>query len=129
MKQTIAKLLIGASAIALWVIGSTFAAGTLGGAQQGAAGLTVAGADNLQGSDNLINSIKSFINYVIGFLGFIALVILLYGGFQMVTAAGDEGKYKEGFKILRQAAIGLVFIWVAALMVQLIFWIIGVVGG
>jgi hypothetical protein len=111
MKQTIAKLLIGASAIALGVIGgSTIAAGTLGGAQQGAGGLTVAGADNLQGSDNLINSIKSFINYVIGFLGFIALVILLYGGFQMVTAAGDEGKYKEGFKILRQAAIGLVFI-------------------
>lgn len=128
MKKTIAKLLIGASAIALGV-GATFAAGTLGGAQKGAAGIPIAGAENLTWAESLIDSIKSFITYVTGFLGSIALVILLYGGFQMVTAAGDEKKYGAGFQILKQAAIGLVFIGLAALMVQLIFWIIGVVGG
>ncbi|MEI7558636.1 MAG: hypothetical protein WCJ45_07785 [bacterium] len=53
---------------------------------------------------------KSFINWMLGMLALIALVILLRGGFQMVTAAGDDAKYKKGFKILQQAAIGLVFI-------------------
>lgn len=42
----------------------------------------------------------------------------------MVTAAGDEGKHKKGFIILKQAGMGLIFIGLAALFVQLIFWFI-----
>ena len=57
-------------------------------------------------------------------LSLIALVVLLWGGFQMVTAAGDEGKHKKGFTILKQAAIGLIFIGLSWLFVSLIFWII-----
>jgi hypothetical protein len=49
--------------------------------------------------------VKSFINWLLGLLSLISLVILLYGGFNMVTAAGDDGKYKKGFKILQQAAV------------------------
>ena len=92
------------------------------------AGLNVQGSDTLTGSDSLITSVKTFINWVLGLLATIALCILLYGGFQMVTAAGDETKYKSGFKILRQAAIGLIFIGLSALFIQLIFYILGVVG-
>jgi hypothetical protein len=29
--------------------------------------------------------------------------MLLFGGFKMVTAAGDEEKYKDGFKVIKQA--------------------------
>jgi hypothetical protein len=43
----------------------------------------------------------------------------------MVTAAGDEAKYKKGFKILQQAAIGLIFIGASWLIISLIFYIIG----
>ena len=43
----------------------------------------------------------------------------------MVTAAGDDGKYKKGMGILKQAAIGLVIIGVAWMFVSLIFWLIG----
>jgi hypothetical protein len=46
----------------------------------------------------------------------------------MVTAAGDETKYKKGFKILQQAAIGLVFIWVSWLVVSVIFWLLTTIG-
>ena len=42
----------------------------------------------------------------------------------MVTAAGDDGKYKKGMGILKQAAIGLVMIGVSWLFVSLIFWMI-----
>jgi hypothetical protein len=60
-------------------------------------------------------------------LALVALVILIWGGFQMVTAAGDDAKYKKGFKILEQAGIGLVFIGVSWLVVSVIFWLIGLV--
>ncbi len=87
----------------------------------------VSGTGTAQGG-KLIDVIKSFINWMLGILALIALVILLWGGFQMVTAAGDDGKYKKGFKILQQAAIGLVFIGVSWLIVSVIFWLLGVIG-
>lgn len=87
----------------------------------------VSGTGTAQGG-KLIDVIKSFINWMLGILALIALVILLWWGFQMVTAAGDDTKYKKGFKILQQAAIGLVFIGVSWLVVSLIFWLLGVVG-
>ncbi|MFA7298321.1 MAG: hypothetical protein WC010_01625 [Candidatus Absconditabacterales bacterium] len=80
-------------------------------------------------NDSLINVIKNFINWALGMLALIALVVLLWGGFQMVTAAGDETKYKKGFKILQQAAVGLVFIGVSWLVVSVIFWLLATVIG
>ncbi|MEI7558637.1 MAG: hypothetical protein WCJ45_07790 [bacterium] len=76
----------------------------------------------------MITVIKNFINRMLGMLSLIALVILLRGGFQMVTAAGDEAKYKKGFKLLSQAAVGLVFIAVSRLVVSVIFRLLGEIG-
>ena len=73
----------------------------------------------------LIDTIKSFINWMLWLLSLIALVVVLYGGFKMVTAAGDEAKYKEGFKVLKQAGVWLAVIWLAWFVVSIIFWIIG----
>jgi len=93
-----------------------------------ASNVQIAGiADWQMKGDKLIDVIKSFINWMLGMLALIALVILIWGGFQMVTAAGDDAKYKKGFKILQQAAVGLVFIGVSWLMVSVIFWLLGVV--
>lgn len=75
-------------------------------------------------NDSLIVIVKSFINRVIALLGLIALIVLLYGGFQMVTAAWDDAKYKKWFKILQQAAMWLVFIGLSRLFVSVIFWLV-----
>ncbi len=90
-------------------------------------GIGINGTGTLQGG-KLIDVIKSFINWMLGILALIALCILLRGGFQMVTAAGDDAKYKKGFKILQQAGIGLVFIGVSWLVVSVIFRLLGVIG-
>ncbi len=74
---------------------------------------------------SLIDTIKSFINWMLGLLSLIALVVVLYGWFKMVTVAGDEAKYKEGFKVLKQAGIGLAVIGLSWFIVSIIFWIIG----
>ena len=87
-------------------------------------GMWVGGHTDTQGS-KLIDSIKSFINWTLGMLATIALVICLWAGFLMVTAAGDENKMKKGQTILKQAAIGLVIIGLAWLIVSVIFWLIG----
>jgi hypothetical protein len=61
---------------------------------------------------------------MLGMLATIALVICLYAGFLMVTAAGDDAKYKKGMGILKQAGIGLAIIGLAWLIVSLIFRLI-----
>lgn len=109
--------------LAEWTPAVTSSFGDVG----NAGNIGVAGAGVDQGW-KLIDVIKSFINWMLGMLALIALVILIWGGFQMVTAAGDETKYKKGFKILQQAAIGLVFIWVSWLVVSVIFWLLTTIG-
>ena len=81
-----------------------------------------------QGS-SLVGIIKNFINWTLGMLSLIALVMLLFGWFKMVTAAGDETKYKDGFKILQQAAVWLAIIWLSWFIVSIIFWVINSAGG
>lgn len=63
-------------------------------------------------------------NWVLGILAFIALILLLYGGFMMVTAAGDSGQYEKGGKYLKSAIIGLAIIGLARFIASLIFWLI-----
>ncbi len=71
------------------------------------------------------NIIQTAINWVLGALAMIVLVLLLWWGFQMITAAGDEEKYGAGFTILKQAALGLVFIGLSRFIVSMIFFLIG----
>ena len=84
----------------------------------------VGGTSSSTGDAKLIDVIKSFINWTLWMLALITLVILLWGGFQMVTAAGDDAKYKKWFTILKQAGMWLAFIALSWLVVSLIFFVI-----
>ncbi len=53
------------------------------------------------------------INTALGFLGLIAVVIVLYGGFMWMTAAGNEERISKAKQILTAGVIGLVIIAMA----------------
>ena len=89
----------------------------------------VAGSDQLR-KDNLIKTIRTAINWVLGILSMIALVLCLWGGFKMMTSGGDSKKYEDWLNILKCAAIGLAIIAASWLIVSLIFFVInGSIGG
>ncbi|MDP3043668.1 MAG: hypothetical protein Q8N21_04685 [bacterium] len=50
------------------------------------------------------------INVMLGFLGIIAVVIVLLGGFKWMTAAGSEDKVAEAKKLMAAGVIGLVIV-------------------
>lgn len=50
------------------------------------------------------------INIILGFLGIIAVVIILMGGFKWMTAGGNEDKVGEAKKLITAGIIGLVII-------------------
>lgn len=72
----------------------------------------------------LISTIKTFVNWILWMLSLIALVLCLWGWFQMLTAGWDETKYKKWFTILKQAGLWLAIIWLSWLIVSLIFRLI-----
>ena len=54
--------------------------------------------------------IAAVINVVLGFLGIIAVLIILSGGFKYMTAGGAEDQVDEAKKLMVSGAIGLVII-------------------
>ncbi len=59
------------------------------------------------------------------YLSLVAVMYGIWGGFQIVTAGGDEEKVKKGRTILIQVVIGIIVIWLAGSVVQ---WVVGLIG-
>jgi len=72
------------------------------------------------GSAELTATIGSIIQIIIGFLGVIAIIIVLIGGFQWMTAAGNEEKVAQAKKLLGAGVIGLVIILAAYAITQFV---------
>jgi hypothetical protein len=74
--------------------------------------------DNVQDATGLGNAdprvlIGSIIQIFLGFLGIIAVIIILYGGFMWMTAMGDESKVGTAKKAIYAGVIGLIIILMA----------------
>ncbi|KKW17395.1 MAG: hypothetical protein UY58_C0004G0019 [Candidatus Magasanikbacteria bacterium GW2011_GWA2_50_22] len=64
--------------------------------------------------------IARIIRVALGFLGLLALILILYGGFLWMTSAGNEEQIGKAKKVLINATIGLVIILSAFAIVQFI---------
>jgi TRAP-type C4-dicarboxylate transport system permease small subunit len=62
------------------------------------------------GGKTLPEIIGSIVNVVLGFLGIVFLVLLLYAGFMWMTAQGDDKKVDKARAMISQSVIGLVII-------------------
>ena len=66
----------------------------------------------LGGTDPRVIAAK-VINVILGFLGIIAVVLILIGGFMWMTAAGNDDKVATAKKIMTAGIIGLVIVLAA----------------
>ena len=71
-----------------------------------------------------INLVHRIINYALGLVSVVALIVLIYAGIQMTTAAGDDKKYQAGKSTLKSITIGIIGIGVSWLIVSFIFWLL-----
>jgi len=69
-------------------------------------------------------SVVKIARTILGILGILALIIILYGGFVWMTSQGNAQKIELAKKILLNAAIGLIIIMMAFAIVQWIFSIL-----
>ena len=65
------------------------------------------------GNEDPKSIIVNVIRVILGFLGLIAVIIILIGGFKWMTAQGNDDKITEARKLIQAGAIGLVIILAA----------------
>ena len=67
------------------------------------------------------NVLETWIGYLTGFLYLIAIAMILWGAFNILTAAGDEEKVKKWKTVLLQAVAGLIVVFLAN---SIILWVL-----
>jgi hypothetical protein len=71
-------------------------------------------------------TVQNLIDRALMFLSIVAVLYGIWGGFQIITAGGDEEKVKKGRTILIQVVIGIIVVWLAGSVVK---WVVGLVVG
>ncbi|MBX9808991.1 hypothetical protein K2X92_01200 [Candidatus Gracilibacteria bacterium] len=88
-----------------------------------AAGNTMFGGSKVDASikgsaSDADSAIQTLISNAMLFLGILGVCYGIWGGFQIITAGGDEEKVKKGRTIIIQVVIGLVVIFLANSIIQ-----------
>jgi hypothetical protein len=106
------KFLTVATSTALYAVPAmVMAAGITGEANYGFTNFGA--ATNLGTNVPVVQTVANIINILLGFLGVIAVVLILIGGFKWMTSQGNEEKIGEAKKLLGAGVVGLVIIFVA----------------
>lgn len=84
------------------------------------------------GRQGLVDTIASIVNVVLGILGIVAFIIILYGGFLWMTSKGDEKVIAKAKRVIIDGAIGMAIIlasWaIAAFVLNLLGRGTGLIG-
>lgn len=62
------------------------------------------------GDQDIMTSINSIIRVILSFLGILAVIIILWGGFIWMTAMGDETKVDKAKTLIIAGIVGIVII-------------------
>jgi len=65
------------------------------------------------GTADLKSTVINVISWVLGILALVAVVMIIIGGFQWLTAAGSEEKIEKAKKVISAAVIGLIIVLLA----------------
>ena len=72
------------------------------------------------GWDDLSQLIQNLLNLLLYGAIPLAVLVILYGGFTILTAAGSEGRYEQGKNAIIGAVVGLCIVFGSYILVSLI---------
>lgn len=72
------------------------------------------------GTNDIREGVMNVVNVLLGFLGILAIIIILWGGFRWMTSGGNEEKVGEAKKVITAGVIGLVIIFTAFALAQFV---------
>lgn len=75
---------------------------------------------------SLMDTLQTIINVALGLIGFVAVVMIIFGGFQYITSSGDAAKVTKAKNTIMYGVIGLV---IALLAFAIVNFVLGNVFG
>ena len=75
---------------------------------------------NVPKGNNFYATIQGILSAVFVILGIVAVGFIIYGGFIMMTSAGDPGKVAKGKKCLIYSIVGLIVAIMATVIVNFV---------
>ena len=72
-------------------------------------------------NDTLVGNVTAILNAVIGILGLVCVIVMIIGGVNYMTSAGDATKVKKGKDTILYGLIGLI---ICVLAFALVNWVI-----
>jgi len=78
------------------------------------------GVSSSSNKNNLMDTVNTIINVIIGVIGFVAVVVIILGGVQYTTSAGDPGKVKKAKDTILYGIVGLVIALLAFAIVNFV---------
>ena len=64
-------------------------------------------------SQDLKETIANIVRIIIGFLGILVIIAIIFGGFKMMTSRGDADEVGKGRQIVAAGVVGLVIVLAA----------------
>ncbi|OYX42853.1 hypothetical protein B7Y94_02840 [Candidatus Saccharibacteria bacterium 32-49-12] len=117
LKNALAGLLV----VPAVAVGSALVGGSTASAQVDA-GLDATGQQGSSPSLNVSQTVTAVVNWLLFFVGVLAVIMLIWGGIKYATSAGDASKVTAAKNTILYAIIGLV---IAILAYAIVSWVSG----
>ena len=76
--------------------------------------------EKTEGDKSLMSNVSMLINVFASVMGFLAVGMIIYGGFMLLTAQGDPAKIKRGKDVVTYSIIGLILVMLAYAIVNFV---------
>ena len=82
--------------------------------------LSECNVEKTEGEKSLMSNVNMLINVFTSVMGFLAVAMIIYGGFMLLTAQGDPARIKRGKDVVLYSVIGLILVMLAYSIVNFV---------
>ena len=82
--------------------------------------LSECNVEKTEGEKSLMSNVSMLINVFASVMGFLAIGMIIYGGFMLLTAQGDPARIKRGKDVVLYSVIGLTLVVLAYAIVNFV---------
>ena len=82
--------------------------------------LSECNVEKTEGEKSLMSNVGMLINVFASVMGFLAIGMIIYGGFMLLTAQGDPARIKRGKDVVLYSVIGLILVVLAYAIVNFV---------
>jgi len=78
------------------------------------------GSDSFTTVEGAAQKAQGLLSTAVNLSALVLVILLVYGGYTLITSAGDSDKEAQGMQIIQNAIVGMVIVFVARLAIMFV---------